>query len=432
MRMIDILMKKRDGKELSEQELSFFVRGCTDGSIPDYQISAFLMAIYFQGMTSRETSILTREMAHSGGMIDLSSLPLPTVDKHSTGGVGDKTTLIVIPLVSSCGVIVPKMSGRGLGHTGGTIDKLESIPGFQTQISESRFLELLRDNHAAIISQSGNLAPADKVLYALRDVTATVDILPLIASSIMSKKLAAGAQAILLDVKCGSGALMHSYEDSVSLANVMVEIGKSANRKTAAILTDMDTPLGLSIGNSLEVIEAVRTLDGKGPQDLTELSLTLAAGMLSLAGKGDFAACYALAKGKLADGSALQKLKEIVANQGGDVNYLEHPEQFSLSPYREEILAPEDGYLCHIDTLSCGMASVLLGAGRQTKTDSIDYGAGVELCKTVGNFVYQGEPIARLYCQAPAQAKLAKETLHFSLSSEKPTERRLILTKIGL
>lgn len=432
MRMIDILMKKRDGKELSEQELSFFVHGCTDGSIPDYQISALLMAVYFRGMTAKETAVLTREMAHSGNMVDLSSLPLPTVDKHSTGGVGDKTSLIVIPLVACCGVIVPKMSGRGLGHTGGTIDKLESIPGFQTELSQPRFVQLLRDSHAAIISQSGNLAPADKVLYALRDVTATVDILPLIASSIMSKKLAAGARSILLDVKCGSGALMHSVEDSVRLAETMVEIGISSGRRTAAILTDMDTPLGLSVGNALEVIEAVQTLRGKGPDDLTQVCLALAAGMLSLAGKGSYRECLILAKGKLADGSAYEKFKELVENQGGDVSCLEHPEQFVLSPYREDILSPDDGYLSHIDTLSCGTASVLLGAGRRTKTDRIDSGAGISLKKTRGDFVCRGEPIATLYCRTPEQASLAKEAFEYKLSPKPPAQRRYILSTIGL
>ena len=431
MNMYEILLKKRNGKELDQQELSYFVRGCVDGSIPDYQISAMLMAIYFQGMTPKETAVFTQEMACSGDMLDWKALHQRTVDKHSTGGVGDKTTLIVVPIVASLGVVVPKMSGRGLGHTGGTIDKLSAIPGFQTQISQEHLWRLLEKNHAAIIAQSGNLAPADKILYALRDVTATVDSLPLIASSIMSKKLALGANAILLDVKTGSGALMRDLDGSIRLARTMVEIGKAAGRNTAALITDMDTPLGYAIGNALEVMEAVQTLHRTGPEDLTQVSLSLAAGMLSLAGKGSFEHCFELAKEKLYDGSAFEKLKEITLGQGGDISYLECPKKFSLSPFQMEILSPSEGYLAHIDTLSCGLASMLLGAGRQKKEDKIDAGAGILLLKTVGDFVHKGDPIARFYCQSQSQAFAAKEEFRFTISSEKPKGRTLILQKIG-
>ena len=431
MNLYEILLKKRDGKELEKEELSFFVRGCVDGSIPDYQISAMLMAIYFQGMTSHETAVFTQEMANSGEQMNWRSLSMPTVDKHSTGGVGDKTTLIVVPIVASLGVAVPKMSGRGLGHTGGTIDKLSAIPGFQTQLSQDIFQKLLKRNHAAVIAQSGNLAPADKVLYALRDVTATVDSLPLIASSIMSKKLALGADAILLDVKTGSGALMHDFDGSVRLAQTMVEIGNAAGRKTAALITDMDTPLGYAVGNALEVIEAVQTLKGKGPQDLTEVSLSLAAGMLSLVGKGSFEECYQLAEEKLRDGGAFKKFREIGAGQGGDALYLDEPQKFTLSPCRMDICSPADGYLAQIDTLSCGLASVLLGAGRQKKEDSIDTGAGILFFRTVGDPVKKGEPIARLYSRTRSQVLAAKQELRFIVSAEKPKNRVLIQKKIG-
>lgn len=431
MTMYEILLKKRNGEELKEEELDFFVKGCVDGTIPDYQISAFLMAVYFRGMTEKETTLFTQKMASSGDMVDLSMLPLPTVDKHSTGGVGDKTTLIVVPIVASCGVIVPKMSGKGLGHTGGTIDKLSAIPGFQTEISKKRFEECLIKNHAAIISQSGNLAPADKILYALRDVTATVDSLPLIASSIMGKKLASGADSILLDVKTGSGALMHDLEGSVKLAQTMVNIGNNAGKRTAALITDMDTPLGFAVGNALEVIEAIQTLRMQGPVDLTKVCLELAAGMLCLAGKGNYDDCFSLAQKALEDGSAFHKLKDLVREQGGDPSYIEHPEQFVLSPAQLEITAPCDGYLSHIDTLSCGMASVLLGAGRQNKEDKIDLGAGILLLKTVGDFVHSGEPIAQLYCQSESLAQAAQKKFHFQISKEKPSSRTLILQRIG-
>ncbi len=431
MNLYEILLKKRDGKELEREELSFFIRGCVDGSIPDYQISAMLMAVYFQGMTPRETAIFTQEMAMSGEQLEWGFLPVATVDKHSTGGVGDKTTLIVVPIVASLGVAVPKMSGKGLGHTGGTIDKLSAIPGFRTQLSRGEFRELLERNHAAIIAQSGNLAPADKVLYALRDVTATVDSLPLIASSIMSKKLALGADAILLDVKTGSGALMHDFDGSLRLARAMVEIGSTAGKKTAALITDMDAPLGYAVGNALEVMEAVQTLQGKGPEDLTEVCLSLAAGMLSLAGKGGFEECLRLAEGTLHDGSAFEKFREIVTGQGGDASYLEQPQKLELSPVQVEVLSPADGYLARIDTQSCGLASGLLGAGRQKKEDAIDTGAGILFYKTVGDPVRKGEPIARFYSRSQARALAAEKEFRFMVSAEKPKKRVLVLEKIG-
>ncbi|MBQ6834590.1 MAG: thymidine phosphorylase, partial [Lachnospiraceae bacterium] len=333
MRMYDLIMKKRNGEALTKQEIDYMITEYVAGEIPDYQMSAFLMAVYFNGMTEEETVTMTQAVAHSGDMVDLSAIEGIKVDKHSTGGVGDKTTLIITPMVAACGVKVAKMSGRGLGHTGGTVDKLESIPGFQTAIDQERFFEIVNETGLSVIGQSGNMTPADKKLYALRDVTATVDSIPLIAVSIMSKKLAAGSDAILLDVKTGSGAFMKTVDDSIALAREMVSIGENAGRKTAALITDMDIPLGNNIGNSLEVIEAVETLQGNGPEDLTEVCLQLAGNMLYLAGKGTIEECIAMAKKTIEDGSALERLVAMVEAQGGDSSVILDTGKFEKAPY---------------------------------------------------------------------------------------------------
>ncbi|MBQ8016217.1 MAG: thymidine phosphorylase, partial [Clostridia bacterium] len=341
MNFIDIIRKKRDGFSLSKEEIEYFALAAANGTVPDYQLSALLMAIYLRGLDERETLDLTEAMARSGDMADLSAVKGITADKHSTGGVGDKTTLIVAPIVASCGVKIAKMSGRGLGHTGGTVDKLESIPGFRTSFETDEFISIVNDCGICVSGQSGRLCPADKKLYGLRDVTATVDNMPLIASSIMSKKLAGGAQCIVLDVKCGSGAFMKDKESAKLLAEKMVEIGRGAGRRIAALITDMDVPLGHNIGNSLEVAEAVETLKGNGPEDLTEISVLLSAKLLELAGKGNSEDCRALAKSKIADGSALKKLAEMVELQGGDPEYIFNTSLFKKADFEYEIKAWE-------------------------------------------------------------------------------------------
>ena len=391
MRMYDILAKKRDGGILTDEEIQFFIDGYVSGAIPDYQASALLMAIFLKGMTPHETAALTRSMAQSGDLVDLSSIDGIKVDKHSTGGVGDKTTLIVAPVVASLGVRVAKMSGRGLGHTGGTVDKLESIPGFRTTLDREAFFDVVRRVGVSVIGQSGNLAPADKKLYALRDVTATVNSIPLIASSIMSKKIAAGSDRILLDVKTGSGAFMKTLEDSIALAKEMVSIGEHVGRRTVALITDMDRPLGCAIGNALEVREACETLQGRGPADLTEVCIELAANMLWLAEKGELAQCRSLAKQQIANGEAFAKLKEMVQAQGGDTSVLDDPSRFDRSNVCYEVLAQREGFLYAMDTERCGIASMELGAGREKKEDPIDYSAGIVLRKKVGDFVRKGE-----------------------------------------
>lgn len=396
MRMYDLIEKKKRGQSLDQDEIAYLVQGFVSSEIPDYQMSAMLMAICFQGMNEEETTYLTLEMAASGDQADLSGIQGIKVDKHSTGGVGDKTTLVIGPIVASLGVKVAKMSGRGLGHTGGTIDKLESIPGFRTAIPRSEFFDIVNKTGLAVIGQSGNMVPADKKLYALRDVTATVDSIPLIASSIMSKKLAAGSDGILLDVKTGSGAFMKSIEESVLLAEKMVAIGTGAGRHCCALITDMDVPLGRAIGNSLEIIEAVETLKGQGPEDLTQVCIQLAADMLYLARKADRDTCYSLAKKALEDGSALETLIKMVEAQGGDGNYIRDTEQFAKAPYKFEVKAQKSGFITHMDTESCGMASVMLGAGRSKKEDIIDYGAGILLKKKYGDVVTKGETLAVL------------------------------------
>lgn len=432
MRMYDIIKNKRDGGKLSKEEIDFFVKGYTAGEIPDYQASALCMAIYFRGMDDEETTNLTLAIAASGDKVDLSGINGVKVDKHSTGGVGDKTSLIIAPIVASYGVKVAKMSGRGLGHTGGTIDKLEAIDGYQTSIDKKEFFRIVNEVGVSIIGQSGNLAPADKKLYALRDVTATVDSLPLIVSSIMGKKLAAGADCILLDVKTGSGGFMKTLEDSTKLAKSMVEIGHLAGKKVIALITDMDVPLGKAIGNSLEVIEAVETLKGEGPEDLTEICIDIAANMLYMAGKGTVKECEALAKKAIADGSALQTLVKMVHAQGGNEKLLLDTSLFKKAAYDYEVKAPKTGYIEHVDTESYGMASLALGAGRAKKEDPIDYSAGITLEKKTGDFLKEGDVIAVLHTNKPESVKEAEERIlkATEISSEPVEKKPIILGRI--
>lgn len=432
MRMYDILAKKRDGGILTDEQIQFFIDGYVSGAIPDYQASALLMAIFLKGMTPHETAALTRSMAQSGDLVDLSSIDGIKVDKHSTGGVGDKTTLIVAPVVASLGVRVAKMSGRGLGHTGGTVDKLESIPGFRTTLDREAFFDVVRRVGVSVIGQSGNLAPADKKLYALRDVTATVNSIPLIASSIMSKKIAAGSDRILLDVKTGSGAFMKTLEDSIALAKEMVSIGEHVGRRTVALITDMDRPLGCAIGNALEVREACETLQGRGPADLTEVCIELAANMLWLAEKGELAQCRSLAKQQIANGEAFAKLKEMVQAQGGDTSVLDDPEKFAPPNVCYEVLAQREGFLYAMDTEKCGIASVELGAGREKKEDPIDYSAGIVLRKKVGDFVRKGEVLASFYSSEESKCRTAEQTFTQALRIQdaRPEQTALIHTRV--
>ncbi len=412
MRMYDIIHKKREGGELTEKELAFFVRGFTKGEIPDYQAAAFLMAVYFRGMTRQETACLTLEMAASGDRVDLSPIAGVKVDKHSTGGVGDKTTLICAPIAAACGVKIAKMSGRGLGHTGGTVDKLESIPGFRTDLPREEFFDVVNRTGMALIGQSGNLCPADKKLYALRDVTATVENLSLIASSIMSKKIAAGADAILLDVKTGAGAFMKTLEDSRALAEEMVRIGQSVGRKTVALITDMDMPLGRNIGNALEVMEACEVLGGRGEARLSALCLELAANMIYLAKQADtLEQARQMAAQAVSSGRALEKLCETAEAQGGDASYLRDTGKFRLSPMRREVKAPADGYLTKLNAEACGLAAVELGAGRETKESDIDLGAGLVLLKNKGDQVEAGETVALLYSAEESRLRQGEERL---------------------
>ncbi|MBE5992092.1 MAG: pyrimidine-nucleoside phosphorylase [Paenibacillaceae bacterium] len=432
MRMYDLIAKKRNGETLTEEEIRSMIDGYVMGEIPDYQMSAMLMAIYFKGMSDTETAILTDAVAHSGDMVDLTPIQGIKVDKHSTGGVGDKTTLVVAPIVAACGVKVAKMSGRGLGHTGGTVDKLESIPGMRTTLTEEEFFEVVNTTGLSVIGQSGNLAPGDKKLYALRDVTATVESIPLIAASIMSKKLAAGSDCILLDVKTGSGAFMKTLQDSVTLAEKMVAIGEHAGKKTMALITNMDIPLGNLIGNSLEVIEAVETLKGRGPKDLTEVCLNLASGMLWLAGKGTPEECFAMAEKTIADGSALNRLAAMVKAQGGDPSVILDPSLFAKAPYGREIKAVKKGYLVHMNTEQCGIASSMLGAGRVTKESLIDYTAGIALKKKVGQEVEEGETIAVLYTSKQELFDAAEEEFlkAVTIAHGKPEEEPLIYARV--
>lgn len=398
MRMYDLIMKKRNGGVLSGDEIGFMIQNYTRGQIPDYQMSAMMMAIYFRGMNEEETLHLTMEMAKSGEMLDLSEITGIKVDKHSTGGVGDKTSLALAPMVSACGIPVAKMSGRGLGHTGGTIDKLESFPGFSTDIDTEHFISQVNNIGIAIMGQTKDLAPADKKLYALRDVTATVDNMSLIASSIMSKKLASGADAIVLDVKTGSGAFMKKEEDAFALAREMVRIGNGAGRLTKAVISDMDQPLGRAVGNALEVREAIETLMGKGPEDFVELCLTLGAQMVVAGGKANsYEEAVSMLKEKIEDGSALDKLAEFVKAQGGDENYVYHPEKLKIAAMEIEVLAPEDGYITAIDCDEVGICSLVLGGGRETKESEIDLSVGLVIHKKKGDYVKKGEVLAVLY-----------------------------------
>lgn len=428
MRMVDILEKKRDGFPLTKEEIRFVVDGYTNGDIPDYQMSAFLMAVYFQGMNEEETVELTRAMAESGDQLDLSQIEGIKVDKHSTGGVGDKVSLILGPLVAAVGVPVAKMSGRGLGHTGGTIDKLESIPGFQTELSDEEFIRNVNEYKLAIIGQTGNLTPADKKIYALRDVTGTVHSIPLIASSIMSKKIAAGADRIVLDVKTGSGAFMKTLEDAEKLARTMVDIGNGMNRKTVAMITNMDQPLGFAVGNALEVKEAIQVLAGKGPKDLEELCLALGTKMVVLAEK---AATDDEARKMLEDviqsGEALNVFKKFIEAQGGDSSVVDDVSKLPEAPHQIPVQVEESGYVVDIQANEIGVAAMMLGAGRQTKDDVIDMGVGIVLHKKVGDYVERGEAIATLYSQQEQVSTVEQKVIDaYTLSEEKPEVPPLI------
>ncbi|WP_436883833.1 pyrimidine-nucleoside phosphorylase [Mammaliicoccus sciuri] len=432
MRMVDVIAKKRDGKELTKEEIEFFVKGYTTGDIPDYQASSLAMAIYFQDMTDEERANLTMAMVESGDQIDLSEIEGIKVDKHSTGGVGDTTTLVLAPLVAALDVPVAKMSGRGLGHTGGTIDKLEAVEGFHVEISEQEFIDLVNKDKVAVIGQTGNLTPADKKLYALRDVTGTVNSIPLIASSIMSKKIAAGADAIVLDVKTGAGAFMKTIEDSELLAHAMVKIGNNVGRNTMAIISDMSQPLGRAIGNGLEVKEAIDTLKGEGPEDLTELVLTLGSQMVVLAKKAE---TLDKAREKLLEvihnGKALEKFKVFLENQGGDGSVVDDVTKLPQAQYTFEVKAETSGYVSHIVADEIGVASMLLGAGRATKDDIIDLAVGLVLNKKVGDKVEAGESLVTIYAnQEDVKDVEAKILENITISDEqvKPTLIHKVIT----
>ncbi|MEF2964418.1 pyrimidine-nucleoside phosphorylase [Paenibacillus sp. M1] len=407
MRAVDLIRKKRDGLELTGEEIGYLIKGYSEGTIPDYQMSAWAMSVYYQGMSARETADLTLAMAASGDRIDLSSIHGVKVDKHSTGGVGDKTTIVIGPLVASCGVPVAKMSGRGLGHTGGTIDKLEAISGFSVELGQERFFRQVNEIGLSVVGQSGNMTPADKKLYSLRDVTATVESIPLIASSVMSKKIAAGADAIVLDVKTGSGAFMKTLDDSIRLAKAMVDIGTQVGRSTIAVISDMDQPLGYGIGNALEIQEAVATLRGEGPEDLEEVCLILASHMLVLGGKAaDEEEARAILRDKLDSGAALDRLKMMVSAQGGDINQIEHPELLPQAELHVEVKSEKSGFVESIQAEEIGIAAMLLGAGRETKDSSIDLAAGLTLRKKIGDPVEAGEVLAVLHLNRPYEDRL--------------------------
>lgn len=432
--MYDIIDRKKNGEELTKSEIDYFVGGFTRGDIPDYQASSLLMAIWFSGMSDRELVDLTLSMANSGDMIDLSSVDGFTVDKHSTGGVGDKTTLIVAPAVAACGGKVAKMSGRGLGFTGGTIDKLESIPGFSTSVSKKDFINNVNRIGLCIAGQTGEIAPADKKIYALRDVTATVDSIPLIASSIMSKKLAAGSRGIVLDVKCGSGAFMKTYESAKLLAEKMTAIGQRAGKKTIALITNMDVPLGRAVGNALEVKEAVKILKGEQKDELYDVSVALAANMLSLVNSKDVEKCEKMIRLAIENGSALKKLKEAVSAQGGDTSYIDDTSKFIEASECVEYKSETDGYINKIDAQKIGRASVLLGAGREKKDDIIDFSAGIYLCKKTGDTVCKGETVARLYTNKKESADSALGIIRraFDYSKEEPSIGKTVLGTVGM
>lgn len=429
-RFVDLIQKKKNGETLTKEEIDFMITDYVAGKIPDYQMSAMLMAIYFNGMENEELAAFTLAMRDSGDLVDLTPIEGIKVDKHSTGGVGDKTTLIVGPIVAACGVPVAKMSGRGLGFTGGTLDKLESISGFRIDLSAQEFFETVKKTGISVIGQTGNLAPADKLLYALRDVTATVDSIPLIAASVMSKKLAAGSDKIVLDVTTGSGAFMKNTRDAKNLAKHMVAIGNHAGKETVAILTGMEEPLGFAIGNNMEVKEAIEVLKGDGPEDVKEVSVALAGMMLSLGLENvSHSQGKRMAKKALSSGQAFEKFKEMVQAQGGDIRYVEHPEFFERDAFEGEVLAAEDGFLSGMDTEKIGVAAGLLGAGRETKDSVIDMSAGIYLEKKIGDTVKKGEPIA--ICYAGTKEKLNRGMAMFEssirYSKEAPRIPKLIV-----
>ena len=432
MKMYDIIEKKRDKKELSYEELKFFIDNYCQNKIFDDQAAALVMAIFLNGMTEKETANLTEIMSKSGDTIDLSPINGIKVDKHSTGGVGDKTTLILGPIVASLGVPVAKMSGKGLGHTGGTIDKLESIPNFNTQLPIETFIKNIQDISIAIAGQTGNLVPADKKLYSLRDLTATVNSIPLIASSIMSKKIAAGADKIVLDVKVGSGAFMKDLESAKKLARAMVNIGEHVGRETVAYITEMDCPLGKAIGNSLEVIEAIETLKGNGPKDLSEVSFALATKMLELAKVGTYDECYKKVIEVIKNGKALEKLRELIEKQGGDSRVLDDYSLFKEAKIKLDVVSGKEGYIRRIDTQKIGKASMILGAGRETKLSLIDHSAGIILNKKTGDKVSKGEVLATLYTDKEEELEQAKAVLEeaYEYTDIKPTEEKLILAYV--
>jgi len=425
MRAVDIIIKKRDKGELSREEIAFFIKGFVSGDVPDYQASAFAMAVLLNGMTARETTDLTLSMAHSGQMLDLSDVVDLAVDKHSSGGVGDKTSIVVLPIVAACGLPVGKMSGRGLGFSGGTLDKLESIPGYRVDLTTEEFKQQLKEKGIVLTGQSLDLAPADGKLYALRDVTGTVQSIPLIASSIMCKKLAAGAQAILLDVKTGNGAFMETLDEARELANLMVDIGKLAGREVIALLSDMNQPLGNAVGNSLEVIEAIETLKGGGPEDFREHCLHVSANLLVLGKRvKDLSEGCALAEKSIADGSAFEKLRVLVQAQGGDVSYVDDTSKFPRAKYIEVVESPRDGYLVQIHARTVGEASVTLGAGRAKKSDPVDHAVGLIIHKKVGDKVGKSEPLFTIHANDEAKlAEVRDSVLAAHKFSDSPVER---------
>lgn len=428
VRMVDVIQKKRNGEVLSKEEIDLFVDGYTNGTIPDYQASAFLMAVYFKGMNAREQADLTMAMVASGEQIDLSAIAGVKVDKHSTGGVGDTTTLILVPLVAACGVPVAKMSGRGLGHTGGTLDKLEAIEGFHIELTKEQFVQQVNDLKLAVMGQSGNLTPADQLIYALRDVTATVDSIPLIASSIMSKKIAAGADAIVLDVKSGDGAFMKTMEDAKALAKAMVAIGHEVGRKTMAVLSDMSQPLGNAIGNALEVKEAIETLQGKGPKDLTELCLVLGSQMVVLGGKAEtLSEAEEMLKEVMKNGSALRLFGELIEAQGGNAKVIDDVSLLPVAKFEMAVKAQRSGYITKIEADELGVAAMLLGAGRATKEDAIDLAVGITLHKKVGDYVEQGEALATIHANSEGIAQSKALILqHMYIGDERVTPPALI------
>jgi pyrimidine-nucleoside phosphorylase len=432
--LLDLIKKKRNGEVLSSDEIKEIVEGFVLGHIPDYQVAAWLMAVYFRGLNDQETAYLTDAMMRSGDLIDLSSIPGIKIDKHSTGGVGDKTTLVLAPLVAAAGVPIAKMSGRGLGHTGGTLDKLESIPGFNVDMTAKHFCDLVKKHGIAICSQNSRLVPADKKLYALRDVTGTVDNISLIASSVMSKKLACGADGIVIDLKIGDGAFIKTIEDASKLAEIMLATAKNMGRKLVAVVTDMEEPLGYAIGNSLEVIEAIKTLKGQGPADLTELCLELGAQMMVLGEKADSAA-YAKKqlRALLENGKAFEKFVELVEIQGGNVQYILHTDHFKKSKYKSEFRATFNGFVKHLNAMEIGLASVNLGAGRETKESEIDHSAGIELLKKVGDKITEGDVLAVLHCNDEKLFINALEHMQkaYTFSTVKPGETPLIRSIIA-